>query len=156
MFAALGAALGWMSIPVGPMRVFPAQHAINVLSGVLIGPYWGALAALVTAAIRFTTGTGSIFAFPGSPFGAVAVGIAYRLWRGPWAGLAEPVGTVGVGAVLSALVFAPLVGRDLGFVLFTASFAASSLPGALLGIAVLAVIRRIESFRSSRAREEAR
>ena len=37
---------------------------VNALAGVLIGPWYGALAALIAGIIRNAIGTGTIFAFP--------------------------------------------------------------------------------------------
>ena len=50
-------------------------------AGVLLGPWWAAGSALVAATLRFSFGIGTLYAFPGSPFGAPVVGIAYKLWR---------------------------------------------------------------------------
>jgi energy coupling factor transporter S component ThiW len=137
--------LGLLSIPVGGARVLPFQHAINVVAGVALGPWWAAASALVTATLRFTTGTGSIFAFPGSPFGALAVGFAYRALRRDAAAFAEPFGTVLLGASLSALVFAPLAGLSGvtgGFLVLAGSFALSAIPGAVIGYILLRALRR--------------
>ena len=38
MFAAAGVVLSVVSIPVGPTKCFPFQHAINVIAGVTLGP----------------------------------------------------------------------------------------------------------------------
>lgn len=145
LLAALGVLLGLLSVPVGGARVFPFQHAINVVAGVALGPWWAAASALVTATLRFTTGTGSIFAFPGSPFGALAVGFAYRALRRDAAAFAEPFGTVLLGASLSALVFAPLAGLSGvtgGFLVLAGSFALSAIPGAVIGYILLRALRR--------------
>ena len=144
LLAALGVLLGLFSVPVGGARVFPFQHAINVIAGVALGPWWAAGSALVTATLRFATGTGSIFAFPGSPFGALAVGFAYRVLRRDAAAFAEPFGTVLIGASLSALLFAPLAGLSgatSGFLVLAGSFALSAIPGAVIGYFLLRVLR---------------
>lgn len=145
LFAALGVLLGLFSVPVGGARVFPFQHAINVVAGVALGPWWAAGSALVTATLRFATGTGSIFAFPGSPFGALAVGFAYLVLKRDAAAFAEPFGTVLLGASLSALVFAPLAGLSGaagGFLVLAGSFALSAIPGAVIGYLLLRALRR--------------
>lgn len=143
LFAGLGVMLSSFAIPVGASRVFPFQHAINAVAGVLLGPWWAAGSALVTAALRFSLGTGSLFAFPGSPFGALAVGLAYRLLRRDEAALFEPVGTVLVGATLGAVLISPFVGSAAGGLVFLmTSFALSSIPGAVIGYGVLKVLRR--------------
>ncbi len=150
LFAGLGVMLSSFAIPVGASRVFPFQHAINAVAGVLLGPWWAAGSALVTATLRFSLGTGSLFAFPGSlfafpgsPFGALAVGLAYRILRRDEAALFEPVGTVLVGATLGAVLISPFVGSAAGGLVFLmTSFALSSIPGAVIGYGVLKVLRR--------------
>lgn len=146
LFAALGVLLGLLSVPVGGARVLPFQHTINVVAGVALGPWWAADSALVTATLRFVTGTGSIFAFPGSPFGALAVGFAYRALRRDAAAFAEPLGTILLGATLGALVFAPLAGLSGaagGVFVLAGSFALSSVAGSVIGYLLLWALRRV-------------
>ena len=147
LFAGLGVLLSSFAVPVGASRVFPFQHTINAVAGVLLGPWWAAGSALVTATLRFSLGTGSIFAFPGSPFGALAVGFAYRLLRRDEAALFEPVGTVLVGATLGVVLIPPSLGAASGLVALMIAFALSSIPGAAIGYAVLKVLRRSGQIR---------
>lgn len=143
LFAALGVLLSSFAIPVGASRVFPFQHTINAVAGVALGPWWAAGSALVTATLRVSLGTGSLFAFPGSPFGAIAVGLAYRLLRRDEAALFEPVGTVLVGAPLGALLISPLIGESAGgLVALMIAFAASCIPGAIIGYLLLKALRK--------------
>ncbi len=144
LFAGLGVLLSSFAIPVGGARVFPFQHTINAVAGVLLGPWWAAGSALVTATLRVSLGTGSLFAFPGSPFGAIAVGLAYKLLRRDEAALFEPLGTVFVGATLGALLISPFLGEAAGGLLaLMVAFALSSIPGAIIGYLVLKMLRRI-------------
>lgn len=143
LFAGLGVLLSSFAIPVGGARVFPLQHTINAVAGVLLGPWWAAGSALVTATLRVSLGTGSLFAFPGSPFGAIAVGLAYKLLRRDEAALFEPIGTVLVGATLGAFLISPLLGEAVGGLLaLMVAFAFSSIPGAIIGYLVLKILRR--------------
>ncbi|MBA2375668.1 MAG: energy coupling factor transporter S component ThiW [Actinomycetota bacterium] len=143
LFAAIGVLLSSFAVPVGGARVLPFQHAINAVAGVLLGPWWAAGSALVTATLRFAFGTGSLFAFPGSPFGAVAVGFAYMYMKRDEAALFEPVGTIFVGATLGALLISPFIGEATGgFIALAVSFALSSIPGAIVGYLVLKALRR--------------
>ena len=143
LFAGLGVLLSSFAIPVGGARVFPFQHTINAVAGILLGPWWAAGSALVTATIRVSIGTGSLFAFPGSPFGAIAVGLAYKFLRRDEAALFEPLGTVLVGAPLGALLISPFLGEAAGglFALMVA-FALSSIPGAVIGYLVIKALRK--------------
>ncbi len=146
MFAALATLLGSLSIPVGPTKVAPFQHTINAIAGILLGPWYAAGAALVTAALRNMLHWGTPFAFPGSPFGALAVGYAYRLLRNDAAALCEPLGTGPIGATLAALMVAPLIGSHATFWFFQQAFLISSIPGAILGYVVIRLLRRVPAM----------
>ena len=150
MFAAIATALGPLSIPVGPARVAPFQHTINAVAGVLLGPWYAAGAALVTALLRYSLHTGSLFAFPGSPFGALVVGYAYRVFRSDAAALCEPIGTGPIGATIAALMFQPLVGSHHTWAWFQIAFLSASIPGTLLGYVVLRALRRVPVLKAWR------
>ncbi|WP_417029417.1 energy coupling factor transporter S component ThiW, partial [Cloacibacillus evryensis] len=135
-FAAAGVVLSVVSIPMGPTKCFPFQHTINVLAGILLGPWWAVGAAFTTSVIRNMMGTGSLFAFPGSMFGALFVGLAARALPERYklcAACAEPVGTGIVGAWVGAKILGPILGKGIGFLFFSSSFLMSSVPGAVIG-----------------------
>ena len=114
-------------------------------SGVTLGPFWAVGAAFTTSLVRNMLGTGSLFAFPGSMFGALLDGIAAMLLPKKYkiaAALAEPVGTGVIGAWVSAVVVAPFMGKSLGFAFFATSFLMSCVPGAAIGAAVLWCLRK--------------
>jgi energy coupling factor transporter S component ThiW len=148
LLIALGVALSIYpgSIPVGPVRVLPYQHMINVITGIMLGPWIGGGVALTIGLIRIGMGTGSIFAIPGGLPGVLIVGLTYKyLKKSPLVGLLEPLGT-GIGALISAFIVAPAAGtRPLpavfGFseqwIAFLLSFWASSIPGTILGFLVV-------------------
>lgn len=160
---ALGVILGTFSIPVGPARVAPFQHFINVLAGVLVGPWYALLTAFGISVIRNALGTGTFLAFPGSIFGALFVGLAYRyVRRTDLAAFVEPIGTAIVGALVGYALIAPLeastilfgfiranppsaqpyLGLFAGPLFLVASFAVSSIPGSTLGFLGLRALRR--------------
>jgi energy coupling factor transporter S component ThiW len=143
IFGALGAALGWISIPVGPTKVFPLQHTINAIAGILIGP-WAVVSSLIAAIARVSTGLGTIYAFPGSPFGALVVAVAYRIINRDVSALLEGAGTILIGGTLSALLIAPVIGQGTAPSLwfFWTAFGASCIPGSILGYIILKILRR--------------
>jgi energy coupling factor transporter S component ThiW len=144
VLVALTVVLSPFYIPVGTTKVFPAQHMMNVVAGVLLGPWYAVLMALGTGVIRNMLGWGTIHAFPGGIPGALVVGLLYRYVRATdFAGFAEPLGTVVVGATISALVIAPWQGHALTLSFFWVAFAASSIPGSALGVVVLKAMRRL-------------
>ena len=141
LLAAAAVLLAPFSFPVGPSRCFPFQHTLNAVAGVLLGPWWAVGSAFVASFVRYATGMGTILAFTGSLFGALAVGLTARtVLRGKggraWAALAEPCATGTLGAFTAALIVSPGAVGGM-FVTLSAAFLTSSVPGALLGLVVL-------------------
>lgn len=146
LFAAAAVLLSPFSFPVGPSRCFPFQHTLNVVAGVLLGPWWAVGSAFAASFVRYTTGMGTILAFPGSLFGALAVGLASRtILRGQriraWSALAEPCATGTLGALVAALIVSPEAVGGM-FATLSVAFLISSVPGAALGLLVLKGLER--------------
>lgn len=153
IFVALGVSLSIFpgAFPIGPTKVFPFQHMINVVAGILLGPLNAGVVAGLIGIIRIGIGTGTFFAIPGGIPGAVVVGLVYRYFvRKEAAGLTEPFGTA-LGALLSAFLVAPAIGASplqpfLGlsaqWQLFTIFFLMSSIPGAFMGYLVVLALKR--------------
>jgi energy coupling factor transporter S component ThiW len=151
LLAAFAVLLSPLSFPVGPSRCFPFQHAANVMAGVLLGPLWACGAAFTASFVRNILATGTVLAFPGSLFGALAVGFAakllperYRLW----AALAEPLATGTLGAWVASLIASPPGGRTAMFVTLSVAFFVSSGPGAAIGGGVLYCTKFFETRRA--------
>ena len=143
VLTALSVVLGSLSIPIGVTKVAPSQHMINAIAGVLLGPWYAVVMAIMTATIRVGLGTGTIFAYPGSIFGGLIVGLVYRyIKKTDYAALAEPIGTVVIGATLSAYVVSPLIGGSATLYFFWLAFAASCIPGSILGFLIIKLLRR--------------
>jgi energy coupling factor transporter S component ThiW len=120
---ALASLLSALGVVISPLwfewlgfKSFPGQHFINVLSGVMLGPLWGAVVAVIIGTVRIALGMGTIFAYPGGIPGAVHVGLAYIVLsrmtssRARFAAaLAEPFGTVLIGGTIALAVVAPYV-----------------------------------------------
>jgi energy coupling factor transporter S component ThiW len=141
-FASLAIVLSGVHIPVGPFKAFPFQHMANALAGVVIGPWYAALSALIAAIIRNAIGTGTIFAFPGGIPGAIVVGLVYTWVRRDWAVWTEPIGTIFIGVGLSVLAFGPIMGKQLALYTFLFAFALSSISGAGIGYFLLKALRK--------------
>jgi len=107
-----------------------------------LGPWYAALMALFTGIIRNMLNLGTLHAFPGGIPGAIVVGIVYRyILKKDYAALTEPLGTVVIGATISALVVAPYLGKAFTVAFWWTAFAASSIPGSILGFIVLKSLR---------------
>ncbi|MDR3281226.1 MAG: energy coupling factor transporter S component ThiW [Synergistaceae bacterium] len=139
MFAAIAVLLSGFSFPIGPSRCFPFQHAVNVIAGVLLGPWWALGGAFISSMARNMLGTGTILAFPGSMCGALAVGFAANTLSAnhrAFAAAAEPLATGLLGAWIASLI-ATNSGSGPMFTLLSIAFLASSVPGALIGYLAL-------------------
>lgn len=147
--AALAVALSPLSIPTGLAKVSPTQHCINVIAGALVGPWWGLAVALVTSLVRNALGLGTPLAFPGSVFGVVLAGLAYRYTRNVYfTALGEVIGTGLIGAAVGALLVAPyLMGKNIALTVLILPFLLSSAVGAVLGVVGLRVLRRLGYLR---------
>ena len=118
------------SFPIGIAKCAPVQSLVNVLSGIILGPWWALGQALATSILRNLLGTGTVFAFPGSMIGAFLAGWLYHKFKKPvLAVLGEVVGLVGA---LVAVPLAMLLFGKGGLMLFIPSFSASAVVGAAL------------------------
>jgi energy coupling factor transporter S component ThiW len=130
-------------IPIGIAKCFPIQHMVNVLSGVLLGPWYALGVAFCTSLIRVILGTGSILAFPGSMFGAVLSGLFYIKTRKLMAAFAgEVFGTGIIGALASYPIATLVMAREAALFGFVVPFGMSSLMGAAFSLVLIHVMAR--------------
>ncbi|WP_026567049.1 energy coupling factor transporter S component ThiW [Bacillus sp. UNC41MFS5] len=130
-------------IPIGFTKVFPIQHFMNVLSAVLLGPYYAVAQAFGVSLLRNLMGTGSIFAFPGSMVGALLASLLFWKTRKLYlAFIGEVIGTGILGAMLSYPIATLLLGQKATLFGFIPLFIFSSFAGALLGFLILTVFLR--------------
>ncbi|MBS4211332.1 energy coupling factor transporter S component ThiW [Neobacillus rhizophilus] len=130
-------------IPIGFTKVFPMQHFLNVLSGVLLGPYYAVAQAFCVSLLRNMMGTGSLFAFPGSMVGAFLAGLLFWKTRKIYfAVIGEVIGTGILGALLSYPIATLILGQKATLFGFIPLFIFSSFAGALLGFVILTIFLR--------------
>ena len=145
ILVAIGVALSpFTSIPVGIAKINPAQHFVNVLGAVLLGPWWATGIALITGILRNALGTGTLLAFPGGMIGAFIAGFFYRYTRNIYlSALGEIIGTGLLGAIASALIVAPVLmkkGMAMGALIIT--FSGSTFLGSIIGVLALKLLER--------------
>lgn len=127
-------------IPLGFAKAFPIQHLINVLSAVLLGPYYAVAQAIGVSLLRNLMGTGSIFAFPGSMIGAFLASVVFMKTRNIYlTAFGEVIGTGILGALASYPIAALILGQEATLFGFIPAFIISSVVGALLGAILLKV-----------------
>jgi len=127
-------------IPIGFTKVFPIQHFINVLSAVLLGPYYAVAQALCVSILRNIMGTGSVFAFPGSIIGAFFASLLFLKTRKIYmAFLGEVIGTGIIGAILAYPIATLLMGQKATLFGFIPLFIFSSIVGAFFAAVILSI-----------------
>lgn len=130
-------------IPVGAAKCFPVQHTINVLSAVLLGPWYGVANAFLISLLRNLLGTGSPLAFPGSMAGAFLAGVLYlKFGRKLYAVAGEIFGTGMLGGLAAFPIAKFLLGNDVAAFYFVVPFLISTIGGSIIGYAVLGVMER--------------
>ena len=143
---------GMFSIPLGAAKCSPVQHMVNVIAGVLLGPWYGLGSAFVASLIRNLIGTGSLLAFPGSMVGALLAGLLYqKIQRLPAAFVGEVVGTGILGAMLSYPVAVLLMGKTSALFAFVPSFMINTVAGSIVAVLVLCALERTHILRTLRA-----
>jgi energy-coupling factor transport system ATP-binding protein len=145
ILVALGVALSpFTSIPIGIAKINPAQHFVNVVGAVLLGPWWATGIALAIGILRNAMGTGTLLAFPGGMIGAFLAGLAYHYSRSIYLGaLGEMIGTGLLGATASAFIIAPiLMGKTIALGALIIAFAGSTIAGSIIGVLALNLLDR--------------
>lgn len=144
VLAAVAVALSPVFIPVGIAKCFPAQHMVNVLAAVMLGPGYALGIAAASGIIRNLLGLGTLLAFPGGMIGAFLAGLAYRLWGNIYmAGLGEILGTGILGALASALIVAPVfMGKGMALGVLMVAFGISTVGGTIVALLVLHALKK--------------
>ncbi len=130
------------SFPVLGAKCAPAQHFVNILAAMLIGPRWAFRSALLAATIRNLLGLGTLFAFPGSIFGALLAGLLYKYTKNPLgAYFGEVFGTAIIGGLAAYPVATLLMGSTKAALFgFIPPFFLSTAGGAILAMIIVTVL----------------
>ena len=144
ILVAIAVALSPFFIPVGISKCFPAQHMVNVLSAVMLGPVYALGIAFFAAVIRNMLGLGTLLAFPGGMIGALLAGLAYRMYKNMyWAGFGEVVGTGLLGSLASVYIVAPIfMDKPASVWILMGAFSVSTLGGTIIGIIALKILQK--------------
>jgi len=148
MFTAIGtygSTLLWF--PGGIAKAYPVQHALNVISVVLLGPYPAVIIAFTTSIMRNLMGTGTLLAFPGSMIGALLAGYFFsKTSRIYLAALGEFIGTGIIASLVAVPYSSLLLGTNTGALYYMPSFIISSLAGAIIGCLLLSRLMKISQI----------
>lgn len=141
LFIALGTAAGVFSVPLVGARLFPVQHAINVLAAVSVGPFYAVVTAFGVALLRNLLGTGTILAFPGGMLGALLAGLMFRLGKKEiLAALGEVAGTGLLGGMAAFPLARFVLGQEVLAFTYVIPFMLSSMAGAVIGFILIRIL----------------
>ncbi|KXG43670.1 energy coupling factor transporter S component ThiW [Tepidibacillus decaturensis] len=131
--------------PAGIAKAYPMQHAINVISAVVLGPVGGITVAFLIGLLRNILGVGTILAFPGGMIGAFIAGWLYRKTKKLfWAAFGEVIGTGFLGAIASVPIAYFFLGKSVAVFFFVPSFLVSTISGSILAYLVISLLMKNE------------
>ncbi len=158
-FSALLIAIGTISghliyIPVGISKCFPVQHTINVLSAVLLGPWYSLVNAFIISLLRNILGIGTPLAFPGSMIGAFLAGIFFVKYNKIFiAIIGEVIGTGVLGSIVAFPIARYVLCNDVAAFTFVLPFLISTLGGSVIGYVVLKATSFVNVFKNFKIEE---
>lgn len=128
----------------------PMSSLMNVIGGVLMGPFYGTVMALVCGLIRMLLLGIPPLALTGAVFGAFLAGSFYRLGKNSWwALLGEIIGTGVIGSLLSYPVMVRFTGtaQELYWLIYTPRFLGGAITGSLLAYLCLINLQKTVVFK---------
>lgn len=123
----------------------PMSSFINIVVGVILGPWYALLCAVLIGIIRMSVMGIPPLALTGAVFGAFLSGAFYRLSKGKLfsAVLGESVGTGVIGAVVSYPVMALIWGRTgLTWIFYVPSFFMATIIGGAIAFIFLGALSK--------------
>ena len=139
VFIALAVLGSLISIPIAGSKCAPVQHMINILSAVLLGPWYSVGIAFCSSLLRNLLGIGTLMAFPGSMVGALCCGIAYKLTkRISVTCISEALGTGILGGIAAYPVAKLMMGmQPEGMFVYVIPFLISTVVGSILAFILI-------------------
>ncbi len=132
------------SFPILGAKCSPVQSLVNIITAILLGPGWAFKVAFLAATIRNLLGLGTLFAFPGSIFGAALAGYLYKYNKnviGAYVG--ELFGTSIIGSIASYPVATLILGSSKATLFgFIFPFFVSTAGGTVLAIVIVTAMRK--------------
>lgn len=144
VFVAISVIGSLFSFPVLGSKCSPAQHLMNIMGAVFLGPGYALAAAFLSSLIRNMLGLGTVLAFPGSMCGALLAGILYRFRNKlPFAYVGEVFGTSVIGGMLAYPIAKLVLGNDQAAVFtFVVPFLISTCGGTVLAVVLVGAMKK--------------
>lgn len=144
VFTALAVVGSLISFPIAGSKCAPVQHMVNILSAVILGPWWGVGIAFCASLIRNMLALGTLMAFPGSMVGALCCGLMYMLTKKlSLTCVAEAFGTGVLGGIAAYPVAKLLMGAEpAGLFVYVVPFLVSTVAGSILAYLLITVLEK--------------
>lgn len=134
-------------IPLGPVKAAPVQHFVNVLSAVIVGPWYG-LARAYIINFKSSFGTGTAFAFPGSMIGVLLASMFYIYRKHIFmAAVGEVLGTGVIGSLICIPLAYFLGLQDFFIKPLMITFIVSSAIGSIISYFLLLTLKNVVFFK---------
>ena len=134
------------SFPVFSSKCSPVQHMVNVICGILLGPWYAFGAGFLAALIRNLFGLGSLLAFPGSMCGSLLCGFVWKYSKKLLPTLAgEVFGTGIIGGLLAypiAVAFMGVSSASVGFTAYVVPFLISTIAGSIIAGVIIFALKK--------------
>lgn len=153
LFIALGVATSTLLVfPIGASKCAPVQHFINVMSAVVLGPWYAVINAFLISLIRFMLGTGSLLAFPGSMIGAALAGILYTVFKKDIAAfIGEVFGTSVLGGICAFFVAKLFLSSDSAAMFsYVLPFFVSTIVGSAIAYVIIKQLRLMKILKDGK------
>lgn len=153
LFIALGVATSTLLVfPIGASKCAPVQHFINVMSAVVLGPWYAVVNAFLISLIRFMMGTGSLLAFPGSMIGAALAGILYVIFKKDIAAfIGEVFGTSVLGGICAFFVAKLFMSNDTAAMFsYVLPFFVSTIVGSAIAYIIIKQLRLMKILKDGK------
>lgn len=135
-------------IPIGASKCFPVQAIVNIISGVLLGPFYAVGIAFSASTLRIFMGTGSLLAYPGSMIGAFLCGMLYKKTKWlPMAFIGETVGTGILGAMAAYPIVSFILSKQAALFTYVIPFMISSAVGSGIAVFIVMGLMRVKLFK---------
>ena len=144
IFIAISVIGSLFSFPVFGSKCAPAQHLMNIMGAVFLGPGYALAAAFLSSLIRNMLGLGTLLAFPGSMCGAFLAGVLYLGGKTlPYAYGGEVFGTALVGGILAYPIAKIVLGNGQAAIFtFVVPFFISTCGGTLLAVVLVGAMKK--------------
>ncbi|QEA59816.1 energy coupling factor transporter S component ThiW [Leuconostoc koreense] len=128
----------------------PMSSVMNIIAGIIMGPAYAVVMAVVTGIIRMVMLGIPPLALTGSIFGAFGASILYKYGRNMyWAMFGEFLGTGIIGSLISVPVMGWFTGQqqNLYWLLYTPRFVGATIIGSAIAYFILVNLLKINTFK---------